>query len=198
MTRYLNLNTVRSLRDMEKDSKVDKGQVGCEPASGLTLKPATTKDCKILWQWRNDPGARKYFPNTEYVPYREHKEWFKASLKNESRYIFIILQNNTKIGVVRFDVEPMSKSAEIHINISRKHRHQEIGRKVLKEASHYALRNLGIDSVIGRIKKGNEASIRAFTYAGFMLTGQNSWITMTLSLNNSPEKVSRGLPNQNR
>ena len=183
---------------MKKESEANKGQVGREPVSGFTLKPATAKDCKILWQWRNDPNARKYFTNTEYVPYQEHKEWFKASLQNENRYIFIILQKNTNIGMVRFDVEPASKGAAIHINISPEHRHQDIGRKVLKEASHYALSNLGIDSVIARIKKENEASIRAFTYAGFILIDQNSWITMTLSLNNSPEKVSRGLSNQNR
>lgn len=176
---------------MKKESQVDKGQVDGEPGSGFILKPATAKDCKILWQWRNDPSARKYFTNTEYVPYEEHQEWFKASLKNESRHIFIIWQNNTRVGMVRFDVEPMSKAAVIHINISSEHRNQEIGRKVLKEACHYAFSNLGIDSVIARIKKGNEASIRAFTYAGFMLTGQNSWITMTRSAKDSLDESSR-------
>ncbi len=176
---------------MKRDSQVDKAQVGNEPAGGLTLKPATAKDCKILWQWRNDPDARKYFTNTEYVPYQEHKEWFKASLKNENRYRVMVLQNNTKVGMVRFDVEPMSKAAVIHINIASEHRHQEIGRKVLKEACHYAFGNLGIDRVIARIKEGNEASIRAFTYAGFTLISQNNWITMTLSAKTSLNEFSR-------
>lgn len=155
-------------------------------ASGITLKLAAMKDCRLLWQWRNDPSARKYFTNTEYVPYQEHKEWFEASLRNKNRHIFIVFQNNTRVGMVRFDVEPADKRANIHINISQEHRNQGLGRKILKEACHYAFENLAIDSIIARIKKGNEASIKAFTYTGFELAGDSrgdrDWITMSLSL----------------
>ena len=59
----------------------------------------------------------------------------------------------------------------------------------MKEACHYAFNNLGIDKVIAYIKKGNEASLRAFTRAGFTLTDQNDWITMTLSLKDLPDEV---------
>lgn len=141
------------------------------------------KDCRFLWQWRNDPEARKYFTNTEYVPYPEHKDWFEASLRNRDRHIFIVFQKNTRVGMVRFDVEPAARRANIHINISQGHRNQGLGREVLKKARRYAFDNLEIDSIIARIKKGNEASIKAFTYTGFKLVSDSpDWITMSLSL----------------
>lgn len=173
---------------MTKRSIVNRDRVILDPLSGLALKTASIEDCRVLWKWRNDPDARKNFPNPQYVPYRAHEAWFKASLTNERRFIFIIVLKNAKVGMVRFDVDPVSKSARVHVNISRKYRSRGIGKTALKVASQYAVRALGIDRIVASIKPDNEPSIKMCSYAGFRISGDGALVVMTFSKEDQLEK----------
>jgi UDP-2,4-diacetamido-2,4,6-trideoxy-beta-L-altropyranose hydrolase len=189
----------KSLR--EKMSKVGKGLVDCRgvervaktilneisKSDTIRLRLVEPRDCKLLWKWRNDPITRKYSFSTKYIPYENHREWFKASLKNKNRCILIALQNNIEIGEVRFDINPVNRNAEINICIDTKYRCKGLGKRTLKEACKYAFKNLKINSIISKIKKENKSSIKIFTHAGFVLCGENNNVIVMI-LNKSKHK----------
>lgn len=144
------------------------GRKGKEIKEKITMRPAETKDCRLLWKWRNDPETRRNSFNTDYIPYKTHKEWFEKSLKSRDRVILIAMRNNTEIGEIRFDVKK-DKSAEIDVCVAPEHRGKGFGSGIIKEGTMYALNNLNTHRVLARIKKGNERSVKAFSNAGFKI-----------------------------
>jgi UDP-2,4-diacetamido-2,4,6-trideoxy-beta-L-altropyranose hydrolase len=144
----------------------------------LKLRPANLNDCKIMWEWRNDPETRKVSFNTEPIPFDEHKEWFYKSLKDPSRHIYIIMLENKKVGVVRLDVN--NSEAEIHINIAPDSRGMGIGPRAIKRACEKAF-ELGVKRIKATIKPENKASISAFSKAGFIVKRKEKTVEMEMS-----------------
>ena len=136
----------------------------------LTLRLAKEEDCRLLWQWRNEENTRKWSFNTEYIPYEEHQKWFLSKLHSVDSLILIVSDGKKDIGQVRFDVNQDS-SAEVNINISAAERRKGYGAEALKLACRQAMRKLNINKIVAHIKNDNEASIKAFTGAGFRNKG---------------------------
>jgi len=137
----------------------------------LSLRPAESGDCKLLWRWRNEESTQKWSFNSAYVPYEEHKDWFMSKLNSPDVKILVILdENKEEIGQVRFDIS-QSKSAEINISIEASKKNKGYGSAALKLACQHALKKFNIAKVIAHIKEENKASIRAFTNAGFINKG---------------------------
>ena len=137
----------------------------------LSLRPAEEGDCGLLWQWRNEENTRKWSFNTDYVPYEEHKSWFLSKLNSaDSKLLIVSDEREREIGQVRFDIS-QSKSAEINISIEASKRNEGYGSAALKLACQHALEKFNIAKVIAHIREENEASIRAFTKAGFVSKG---------------------------
>lgn len=146
-----------------KDQKVASYQV--------SLRPAEERDCELLWQWRNEENTRKWSFDTAYIPYEEHKSWLLSKLNNVDSEILIVLDEGKKaIGQVRFDMSP-DGSAEVDISIINKERGKGYGSNALRLACQYVRGELNITRVIAYIKGENEASIGAFTKAGFINKG---------------------------
>jgi RimJ/RimL family protein N-acetyltransferase len=136
----------------------------------LSLRLAKGEDCELLWQWRNEENTRKWSFNIEPIPYEEHKKWFLNKLISADSIILIISEGQRDIGQVRFD-KNSDGSAEVNINISTAENNKGHGSNALKIACQYAVSNFNITRVIAHIKDGNEASIKAFTKAGFVNKG---------------------------
>lgn len=134
----------------------------------LSLRPAEEKDCTLLWHWRNDENTRKWSLDSAYIPYEEHRIWFLSRVHSADTKILIVLNENKKeIGQVRFDIS-CDRSAEIDISINVKERGKGYGSHALRHACQYAFEKFNIAKVIAHIKEENQASIRAFTKAGFI------------------------------
>ncbi len=146
----------------------------------IDLRPVERNDCRILWEWRNDPVTRKYAFNTECIPYETHKKWFENSLKNKNRHIFIVLKEDERVGEIRFDINPQTKAADVDITIDPRYRGMCIGREALKKACSYAFKNLKIKKFIAKIKTSNKASLKIFEYVGFDIEKENDTIIMVL------------------
>ena len=137
----------------------------------LSLRIAEEKDCRLLWQWRNERDTRKWFFESEYVSYGEHQNWFFQKLHSpNTRILILVADEGQEVGQVRFDIND-DKSAEIDISIASNERNKGYGAGTLRLACQYVSEKLNVARVIAHVKEGNQASIRAFAKAGFISVG---------------------------
>ena len=139
-----------------------------QETSEIYLRFAQYEDLEDLFEWRNDEDTREASFNTNEIDINEHDKWFKGSLVNPEKNIFIICDKNcNKLGQIRFDRK--GDSAELSITINPNYRNQGIGTLVLTKASKYYLDNFTVKKLVGKVKTSNIASLKAFEKAGFKI-----------------------------
>ncbi len=131
----------------------------------ITLRSATIEDEAMLLAWRNDPSARMASSNTEVIAKEVHHDWFKKSLSNKDRQIFIALEGDDPVGVVRVDKE--NDLRELSWTVSPHVRGRGLGKKIVS----MVVTTLPLP-VCARVNKKNEASKKIAEYAGMKLVDE--------------------------
>jgi len=158
-----------------------------ESNNKLRLRPASSEDCHLLWQWSNDPVIRAASFNTKLITWEEHVEWFNSKLHDPVWYCYVVLnERGLPIGQIRADT--MGNEAEISINISSGFRGQGYGSEAIRLASAWLFRDTSVNRIYANIKQGNIASIRAFRRASYKERGitfikGHQALQMTLDIN---------------
>lgn len=130
------------------------------------LREATEKDVDILFQWVNDPLARKNQFSTKQIPYEEHQEWYKRLLdsKNSKQYIYMYGKN--AVGEARIAIH--GNEAEISYSICREKRCMGHGKNVLRLLCRQVKKDFPhVQKLIARVKPDNIASQQAFLEVGY-------------------------------
>lgn len=134
----------------------------------IRLERAQKEDCRDLWLWRNDEKARKNFFDDRQIPWPEHEKWFDSCLKSGTTHIYVAKRGAGKIGAIRFDAQ--DNKASVSINLNPDFMGQGYGSEIIKSATEKVLSEASsIRSIIAEIKKGNIASQKAFSKAGYKL-----------------------------
>ncbi|WP_020401536.1 UDP-2,4-diacetamido-2,4,6-trideoxy-beta-L-altropyranose hydrolase [Gracilimonas tropica] len=133
----------------------------------LSVRKATEEDIDDLFEWANDPVARKNSYRQEKVEYASHVKWVVNKL-SDSDCLFLIFEKikSQKIGFVRFDIDE-HKNWIISINVAPSQRGKGYSVELLRRAVKYFIKMKGKRVVWAYIKKVNIASIKAFERAGF-------------------------------
>jgi len=135
----------------------------------VRLRPVRETDCRLLWEWVNDPEVRAASFSRHHISWEEHHNWFHQKLGDPNCLHFIFLDGNDQpVGQVRFDIQPHGE-AEIDINIDRKVRGSGWGKIILNEAVTNIFNKTDIHTVNAFIKPENLKSIKAFEKAGFKM-----------------------------
>ena len=143
--------------------------------NSLKLRLATPDDCRLLWQWANAPAVREASFVSKFILWEEHGDWFHQKLVDSRCVLYIIVgEKNIPLGQVRFDIDTKG-IAEVSISIANVESNRGYGSTALKLACRRVTRESGAREVLARIKERNEASIRAFTRAGFTSAGQRDY-----------------------
>lgn len=132
----------------------------------IKLRPASEKDCRLIWKWANDPDVRAVSFSQEAIVYENHIKWFETRLNNPNCYFYIAEDSNQEsIGQIRFEL----KSHEAHISISLDHKFRGRGQgsEIIALASKTFLGSTDAQIIHAYIKKDNTASLAAFKKAGF-------------------------------
>jgi len=69
----------------------------------IILRPATIRDAKLLYKWRNDPQTRLASRNQGELTFEEHLSWLKKSLASENRAIYIAEIAGAPVATARTD-----------------------------------------------------------------------------------------------
>lgn len=126
----------------------------------LDLRKIDEGDCKMLYEWANDPGVRGQAFTSKVIQWEDHLKWFKIKLNNPASHIFILEKNALPVGQIRFDKE--NDYWKIDYSIDRKYRGMGLGTHIIE---------LGLKRMKGTIKawvkEGNTASCKVFENSGF-------------------------------
>jgi UDP-2,4-diacetamido-2,4,6-trideoxy-beta-L-altropyranose hydrolase len=135
----------------------------------ITLRKAGLEDCERIYQWRNHPKVRKYFIDPREIDYRDHREWFEASLKRDDRILLMAYKNGKPVGVIRFDIvkEPHPDTFEIDIYVVPEIQGRGIGKEILRAGEDWLRENTSIRGLIAKVKEENVASVKMFIGCGF-------------------------------
>lgn len=131
------------------------------------LRPAGWRDTLFLWRLRNEEEVRSQSFSTDPVGLWNHLRWLRAVFRDPRRRLYVA----PGVGQVRLDEE--NGAAEISIAIQRDHRGGGAGTALLEDAIALAGQPL-----LARIKRQNEASIRAFARAGFAVVEEGEIVVM--------------------
>ncbi len=136
------------------------------PQRNIKLRLANKDDCIFLYEWRNDFASKKASRFTKKISYEEHIDWFSKSLKNPEIKIYVALENDKRIGQIRFDKQV--KEAEVSITIDPKERGKGYGSMIVKEGSKkYFQDEPNIKVLRAEIRPENSSSIRVFEKSGY-------------------------------
>jgi UDP-2,4-diacetamido-2,4,6-trideoxy-beta-L-altropyranose hydrolase len=138
----------------------------------IWLRLVKKTDCRLLWEWANDPQVRLSAFSSEQISWQDHLQWFNQKLTNPNCYIFIATDNQEQfIGQVRFDAKNNCE-AEIDISICKQKRGLGYGSKVIDLGVRKVFNGTLITVVHALIKIDNKPSIKAFEKANFQKVSQ--------------------------
>ena len=100
----------------------------------MKLRRANKDDCRDLYEWRNSLAARQNSLDQKEILYEDHVQWFEGSLNNSDRTIYIALDNDKKIGQVRFDLEKLNV-ARVSVTVKPEEQGKGYGPKIIAEGS---------------------------------------------------------------
>ena len=136
----------------------------------VILRPASRRDCRRLWEWRNEQAAREASFNEGYIPYKQHEHWFACRLADPNASIFIALNaDGCEVGYVRFDI--VGEEAEISVSIDKAKRGRGYGMAAIKIGSDHFLKTKPVQRIVAHVKRTNTSSAAVFERAGFVLRG---------------------------
>ena len=147
------------------------GRVAREMA-GPRLRPAREEDCRMLWEWANDPAVRAVSFSTEPIPWERHVAWFRAKREDPGCLLLIATAGDeTPVGQARFDVA--GNAATLSISLDAAFRGKGYGPQII-EAASLALfgERSGVGTIHAYVRPDNETSRRAFVKAGWTNRGE--------------------------
>lgn len=132
----------------------------------LQLRLAQPEDCRLVWQWSNDPVVRAASFSPELIPWEQHTVWFDRKVNAPTSVFYIVMDEAMEpMGQVRFELE--GDEATISVSLGSRHRGKGYGSAAIQLASAALFEEAEVHVVHAYIKQENQASIRAFEKAGF-------------------------------
>ena len=132
----------------------------------LRLRRVEERDCKLLWEWSNDPSVRKVSFSTDFIPWGRHLEWFRSKLDNKNvRHYLVINKSDLAVGQVRFELD--GPSAVMSLSLASEFRGAGYGSSIMAMTTDELFRSTEARVIHAYVKLDNEASLRLFATAGF-------------------------------
>ena len=145
---------------------------------GVWVRLAEPNDCRLYFDWVNDPVARQNSFQSAPIAWNEHQHWFASRLKSSDAHLFVCMRGEEAVGQIRFD--RLGIGWEIDFSVDKRRRGLGIGTKLLK---------LGVENMIRResgplfanIKLTNDRSASCFKRAGFAPNGSTDQLQRYIS-----------------
>jgi UDP-2,4-diacetamido-2,4,6-trideoxy-beta-L-altropyranose hydrolase len=138
----------------------------CLYAAGLKLRRVQSQDCRLIWEWANEPETRAVSLSTALIPWEVHQKWFAEHMKSPA-CLFYLASNSHQalVGQVRFDIKDVN--AVVSVSLAKEARGRGYGAALIRRGSEQCFADSGINLIRALIKPDNGNSVRAFLKAGF-------------------------------
>lgn len=136
----------------------------------LSLRLVRESDCRLLFEWADDPVARAASFHSAAISWEDHARWFAERLQDPQSVIYIGENAaDEPVGLVRFQIK--GESAVLSVNVAPKFRGQGWGRELIAFATRSLVRARSVRRVDALVKPDNQASVRLFEASGFRRAG---------------------------
>ncbi|MBZ5722042.1 MAG: UDP-2,4-diacetamido-2,4,6-trideoxy-beta-L-altropyranose hydrolase [Acidobacteriia bacterium] len=137
---------------------------------GLHLRRVEEKDCRLLWEWINDPEVRAASFSCESIPWEQHVEWFASKLADPNAILYLATDaESVPLGHVRYQIE--GAGAVVSIDLAAGFRGRGFGGMVLAMATEELFRKSEVNTIHAYVKPDNHGSLRLFSNANFLRRG---------------------------
>jgi len=137
----------------------------------MRLRAAKESDCRLVWEWANDPEVRAAAFSSEPIPWEQHKTWFARRMRDPECCI-LIAENAGGRAVGQFRVDWRSdRDGEIDVSVASQFRGSGYGGVLIDLGATSVLAKKG-ERLHAFVKVENQASRRAFEQAGFANLGE--------------------------
>lgn len=142
----------------------------CLCAAALVLRRAREEDCRLIWEWANEPEARAVSFSTALIPWEVHQQWFAAHIKSPACLFYLAANSHkTPVGQIRFEIE--DANALVSVSLAREARGSGYGAALIRRGAEQCFADSEVNVIRASIKQDNEPSVRAFLNAGFTADG---------------------------
>jgi spore coat polysaccharide biosynthesis predicted glycosyltransferase SpsG/RimJ/RimL family protein N-acetyltransferase len=132
------------------------------------LRPVRAADCRIIWEWANEPATRAASFASDPIPWERHQSWFADRLASaECRFYIAVDHSENPVGQVRFELDP-SGVAVIGVSLDHRYRGQGWGAALLALAASRLFADSNARRIDAFVKEKNQASLAAFEKAGYI------------------------------
>lgn len=132
----------------------------------LRIRQANIGDLMTYFHWANDSVVRLNAIQQAAIPLKNHRTWFTKKINSSDTLMYIFsLENGEEIGQVRFYFD--EKEAEIGYSLDKNYRGQGWGKLILEQAISEFIKTFTWQTIIGKVKENNVASIRCFQRLNF-------------------------------
>lgn len=128
----------------------------------LELRPASSSDLLLYFDWVNDSEVRRQSLDTESISLEQHRKWFMTRLATPSSKLFVLLARDLAVGQIRFDIE--NGQALVDYSIDSFFRGRGWGKQLIS----LGMRALDAGTMVrAEVKRANAASCAVFERLGF-------------------------------
>ncbi len=135
-------------------------------AGRLATRPARPDDCRVYFDWANDPFSRANSFTTAPIAWEAHVSWFQARLADPGAFLTVLELDGLPAAQVRYQRRPTGR-AEISFGVDVSLRGLGLGRWLVAATLRTACGQLGVSGVSARTRPENAPSIRVFQALGF-------------------------------
>ena len=133
----------------------------------LTVRGAVPEDCRIIWEWWNDPVTREMMKANDIVPWEDHRAWYGKMIEDRDRVPYVGLVNSQPAGVFRYDLQAIGVY-DVSINLNPAFRGKGYATRLLVKSIEYLRGEREVARIFAMLKKVNIPSMKTFAGAGFV------------------------------
>jgi RimJ/RimL family protein N-acetyltransferase len=135
----------------------------------MKLRNVTVEDCRLLFNWVNDPENRGMAFSKDTISWKSHCQWFNSKIGcSESRIYIALDMQEEAICQIRFD-QVDEKKVEVDVSIAPSHRGKGYGSRLIELGTLKLFSESSIQTAHALVKCQNKKSIQAFKKANYRL-----------------------------
>jgi RimJ/RimL family protein N-acetyltransferase len=135
----------------------------------VSLKKADIDDLLFVFELRNKPFIRERAGDNRLISFEEHQLWFVNKLKDKHSLMLIIQYQKESVGIIRYDLDELDRSADITIFLDECCCGKSIGSVAIRESMKLLKASFkSIQTIRAHIIEQNDGSRRFFNRFGFL------------------------------
>ena len=126
-------------------------------------------DMEMVFRWRNDPFVLAHGSSHREVGWEEHQKWFAETISSKNRRMFIILEQGSSIGQIRFE-QGKQQDCVVSVYLLREFTGRGRGLDAIRRGCAAIFEAWDVNRVIACVRFDNQAGRSVFLKAGFRET----------------------------